>query len=106
MWWRCPSPGEALTRVRAGHSLVAHAGGGVDLLDQGVVVAAHSSTHLVLALRGAVVLTVLHHKVDRSPSVQVLTQIPKIVQNIRVLQEKGSGADVTKRWIRSWKDQV
>lgn len=66
-------------------SLVADERGAVDLLDQRVVVAAHSTTHNVLTVRTAVVETVLDHKVHRSSRVQIHAQVLKVVQHVRVL---------------------
>lgn len=58
----------------------------VDLLHEGVVVAANSSTHSVLAFWDTVVKAVLHHKVHRRSSVKILGQVLKVGQHIGVLE--------------------
>lgn len=70
------------------HSLVADQRCLVDLLDQRVVAAAHPSTHRVLALQTQVVMAVLHHEVDRRTRVEVLAQVLKVVQDVRVLLDR------------------
>lgn len=62
-----------------------------DLLDEGVVVAAHSSTHSVLTLPAAVVQTVLHHKVHWRSSVKIRGQVLEVVQHVGVLERQFSG---------------
>lgn len=73
---------------RAHYSLVADERRCVHLLDERVVVAAHSSTHSVLTLLAAVVQAVLHHKVHRRSSVKVRGQVLKVVQHIGVLERQ------------------
>lgn len=58
----------------------------VDLLHEGVIVAANSSTHSVLAFRDTVVKAILHHKVHRRSSVKILGQVLKVGQHIGVLE--------------------
>ena len=82
------------------HSLVADERGGVDLLDQGVIVAAHPSTHGVLAGQAHVVVALLHHKVHRRARVQVLTHVLKVLQHVRVLgrgRRQGGGGGGVRR---------
>lgn len=73
---------------RVHYSLVADERRRVHLLDERVVVAAHSSTHSVLTLLAAVVQAVLHHKVHRRSSVKVRGQVLKVVQHIGVLERQ------------------
>lgn len=77
-----------------GHLLVAHERCRVDLLDERVIVAAHAATHLVLPLRGAVIVTFLHHEVDGRARVQVFGQVPEVVQHERVLRDKSAKQSV------------
>lgn len=71
-------------------SLVADKRSRIDLLDQRVVVAAHSPTNSVLALWAAVVQSVLHHEVHRSSSVEILAYVFKVVLNVRVLNSSNT----------------
>lgn len=68
-----------------GHLLITNERCCIDLLDERVVVAAHSTTHLVLSIWGAVIVALLHYEVDRGSSMQVLGQVPEVVQHKRVL---------------------
>lgn len=77
-----------------GFLLVADEWGGVDLLDQRVVVAAHSPTDSILSLWTAVVETVLYHEVHWRSSMEIVRQVLKVIQYVRVLER---GSDTGKR---------
>lgn len=63
----------------------------VDLLDQRVIVAAHSPTDSILSLWTAVVETFLYHKVHRRSSMEIFGQVLEVIQQVWVLE---GGADM------------